>query len=411
MVQALRLLKNMEMLYCDQNMAKEVIITKYKQYYLIVLMEDGKAAEIFLKSPDALEIGDIFIGKVKNIVDNIQAAFVEIEPGIVGYYSLKSNTSHLYAGAERKKLCAGDEILVQVERGSIKSKAPVLTSKIQLQGKHLVFLGNYHFIGISKKITSDAVRSQLRELGHQLIDEDKKGIIFRTSASKAAPEEVISEYKSIEVNYNNIMSTYKNRTCYSKLYSKPENWLSYVHVTDETDLNIVTDLPEVYESVREISLTSDQVSCSFYEDASYPLIKLKSLETLMDRVISKKVWLRSGASLVIETTEALTAIDVNTSKAEIHKKDEETFFQINMEAAREICRQIRLRNLSGIIIVDFINLSDEAHIEQLMCELNKEAKKDPVQVNVIDMTPLGLVEMTRKRTYRPFHEQIREVLL
>ena len=132
------------------------------------------------------------------------------------------------------------------------------------------------------------------------------------------------------------------------------------------------------------------------------------METQLGRALSKNVWLKSGASLVIEPTEALTAIDVNTSKAEIHKKNEEIFLQINLEAAAEICRQIRLRNLSGMIIVDFINLSSKKAEEQLMTELRKLSRQDPVQLNVIDMTPLGLVEMTRKRTYRPLYEQIKE---
>ncbi|MDY4922839.1 ribonuclease E/G [Frisingicoccus sp.] len=390
-------------------MAKEVIITNYKKQHLIVSMEDGKAVEIFLKSQDELEIGDIFIGKVKNIVDNIQAAFVEILPGVIGYYSLKSNRNHLYAGTERKKLCVGDEILVQVERGGIKTKSFVLTSKIQLQGENIVFLGNQHFIGISKKITSDAVRDSIRELGQGLIGDAHKGIIFRTSAAKVSQEQIVEEYHLFEVYYNNIMSTYKKLTCCSRVYLRPRNWLNYVHVSEGDDVRVVTDLPDIYDSVRELYGVSDRIQYDFYEDPSYPLMKLKSLETLIERVISKRVWLRSGASLVIETTEALTSIDVNTSKAEMHKKDEETFFRINLEAAREICRQIRLRNLSGIIIVDFINLSDREHEEQLLSELAKEARKDPVQVNVIDMTPLGLVEMTRKRTYRPFYEQIREV--
>ena len=147
----------------------------------------------------------------------------------------------------------------------------------------------------------------------------------------------------------------------------------------------------------------------FYDDPEYPLIKLKSMETQISRALAKNVWLKSGASLVIESTEALTSIDVNTSKTEIHKKDEETFLQINMEAAAEICRQLRLRNLSGIIIVDFINLSSKENELRLMSELKKLARKDPVPLNVVDMTALGLVEITRKRTYRPLHEQVKEV--
>ena len=176
------------------------------------------------------------------------------------------------------------------------------------------------------------------------------------------------------------------------------------------EVRIITDIREVYEDLVQEKEVWNTLTCvEFYNDESYPLIKLKSLETQMERVLSKHVWMRSGASLVIEPTEALTCIDVNTSKTEIHKKNEEAFLQINLEAAKEVCRQIRLRNLSGIIIVDFINMKDKTSEERLMGELKSLAKQDPVQTNVIDMTPLGLVEITRKRTYRPFHEQIKEL--
>lgn len=151
MVPILNLWKPMATEYCNAMMSKEVIITNYKNQYMIASLFDGKAAEIFFKAPGALKIGDIFIGKVKNIVENIQAAFVEIQPGIIGYYSLKTNTHHLLTRPSNRRLSVGDEILVQVERGSIKSKAPVLTSKIQLSGKNMVFLGNQQSIGISKK--------------------------------------------------------------------------------------------------------------------------------------------------------------------------------------------------------------------------------------------------------------------
>lgn len=394
----------------SEKMSKEVVITNYKNHYLIAALENGKAIELFLKSNDGVEIGDVFVGKVKNIVDNIQAAFVEVSPGIIGYYSLKTNTNHLFAGPSEHKLRVGDEILVQIERGSIKNKAPVLTSKIQLQGKHLVFLGNYHFLGVSKKITSDTMRSRIKALGHRLIEGEPNGVILRTTASEVDEEMIVEEYRKLEVDYNNIMSTYSIRVCFSKIYSKPQNWLEYVHMSNDSDLRVQTDLVNVYESFQTAyDGTGDSFLCEFYNDFSYPLIKLKSLETQINRALSKNVWLRSGASLVIESTEALTAIDVNTSKTEIHKKDDEAFFQINIEAAHEICRQLRLRNISGIVIVDFINMSNEKYEEQLLSELRKIAKDDPVQTNVIDMTPLGLVELTRKRTYRPFHEQIKEI--
>ena len=390
-------------------MSKEVVITNYKNQYLVVSLDNGKAVEMFLKAPDALEIGDIFIGKVKNIVNNIQAAFVEIQPGVIGYYSLKSNPHHLFSSLSNGKLKNGDEILVQVERGNIKSKAPVLTSKIQLTGKHLVFLGNQKFIGISKKINDVRRRDALKEMGKRLTAGTDNGVIFRTGSAGKADAQLEEEYQSLLVNYKNIMSIYRSRTCFSKILASPRNWLNYVHAVSEPSLRVLTDIPEVYREIsNQYTGAAEKPLCELYTDISYPLIKLKSLETQISRALSKNVWLKSGASLVIETTEALTSIDVNTSKTEIHKNNEETFLQINMEAAGEICRQLRLRNLSGIIIIDFINLSSKEAEEKLMSELRKLSREDSVQLNLIDMTPLGLVEMTRKRTYRPLYEQMKE---
>lgn len=391
-------------------MSKEVVITNYKNQYLVVSMDNGKAVEMFLKAPDALEIGDIFIGKVKNIVNNIQAAFVEIQPGVIGYYSLKSNPHHLFSSLSNGKLKNRDEILVQVERGNIKSKAPVLTSKIQLTGKHLVFLGNQKFIGISKKINDVRRRDALKEMGKRLTAGTDNGVIFRTGSADKDDAQLQEEYQSLSVDYKNIMSIYRSRTCFSKILASPRNWLNYVHAVSEPSLRVLTDIPEVYQEIsNQYTGAAEKPLCELYTDISYPLIKLKSLETQISRALSKNVWLKSGASLVIETTEALTSIDVNTSKTEIHKNNEETFLQINMEAAGEICRQLRLRNLSGIIIIDFINLSSKEAEMKLMSELRKLSREDSVQLNLIDMTPLGLVEMTRKRTYRPLYEQMKEV--
>ena len=145
----------------------------------------------------------------------------------------------------------------------------------------------------------------------------------------------------------------------------------------------------------------------YYKDDSYPLIKLKGIEAQMDKALQKRVWMRSGAYLVIEPTEALTVIDVNTGKAIGKQKMEENFFKINLEAAQEVCRQLRLRNISGIVIVDFINMKDPEHLKALMDVLREEAAKDSVQTTVVDRTSLHLVEMTRKKVHRSLAEQVR----
>ncbi len=388
-----------------ENISREVVITHYKNQYLIVLLENGKAVEIFLKTPEVLEIGDVFIGKVKNIVDNIQAAFVEILPGVIGYYSLVSNSRHLFTKKTDRKLRPGDEILVQVERGSVKSKAPVLTSKIQLSGDSMVFLGNTDFIGVSKKISSSERRTVLKDLGRKFSEAHGSGVIFRTKSGTMEDAEIHREYQRLLVDYNNLMSTSFCRTCYSKMYTSQNNWLKYVHADRPMELRILTDIPEIYEGLH-VSDRMEGHRWEFYKDESYPLIKLKSLETQMDRALAKNVWMKSGASLVIEPTEALTAIDVNTSKTELNGEKGEIFYRINIEAAQEICRQLRLRNLSGMILVDFINMPSGEYNQRLMEALRKLAKTDPIPLKVVDMTALGLVEMTRKRTYRPLHEQI-----
>ena len=280
-------------------MSKEVIITNYKNKQLIAYLENNKVIEMFLKFPDSIEIGDIYIGKVKNIVENIQAAFIEVSPGIIGYYSLKNNTQHLFTRPTQRKLSVGDEIVVQVERGSIKSKAPVLTSRIQIQGEHMVLLANYHFTGISKKIISSSTKENLKKLSERLLENSKHGIIFRTEAQYVSDEELINEFNNIVVYHNNIMLIASKRTCYSKLYGMQNNWLKYVHANNLQDLRIVTDISDVYNDLIQQSQTfKENVICELYSDTSYPLIKLKSLETQIDRAISKNVWLRSGELIV-----------------------------------------------------------------------------------------------------------------
>ena len=147
----------------------------------------------------------------------------------------------------------------------------------------------------------------------------------------------------------------------------------------------------------------------FYEDSNYPLEKLAGIKTKLDKALSKRVWLKSGGNLVIEPTEALTVIDVNTGKAIEGKRNKETtFFKVNCEAAKEAARQIRLRNLSGIIIIDFINMKNSDNNLALLHSLREWTADDPVTTKVIDMTPLGLVEITRKKIHMPLSEQLKE---
>ena len=198
------------------------------------------------------------------------------------------------------------------------------------------------------------------------------------------------------------------RTCYSLVYkNKDELSLNARNYMNHSLDRIITDLPEVYSSLRELfgEHKEEQDKVLLYEDDSYPLIKMLGLETKLSRVLSEKVWLKSGGSLVIQPTEALTAIDVNTERAIAGKRNPETtFFKVNLEAAEEICRQLQARNLSGIIIVDFIDMKKEEHRKELLSYMRGLLREDPVKAVLVDMTPLGLVEITRMKRVKPLHE-------
>ena len=218
------------------------------------------------------------------------------------------------------------------------------------------------------------------------------------------------EMHRLEVDYNRIMSTACMRTCFSKLMSGDSPYTQLIKkFAHGSTCRVTTDLPEVYDELKENfgRWGLSEEALQYYKDDSYPLIKLKGIEAQMDKALQKRVWMRSGAYLVIEPTEALTVIDVNTGKAIGKQKMEENFFKINIEAAQEVCRQLRLRNISGIVIVDFINMKDPEHLKALMDVLREEAAKDSVQTTVVDRTSLHLVEMTRKKVHRSLAEQVR----
>ena len=175
---------------------------------------------------------------------------------------------------------------------------------------------------------------------------------------------------------------------------------------------IITDIPGIYEKLKEYLkdfIPEEADKLSFYEDKLLPLHKLYRLEHALDEVQQEKIWLKSGGFLVIQQTEAFVSIDVNSGKYTGKKKAEETYRKINLEASEEIARQIRLRNLSGIILIDFINMQNPDHQDELFHVLQKYLRKDPVKARAVDITPLHILEMTRKKVRKPVREEILEI--
>lgn len=392
-------------------MKRQIVITGWQSKVLTALYEEDTLCELNLEPRESrVRIGDIYIGKVKHIVQNIQAAFVEITPGVMGYYPLKENAVHFFVNPKKNdKIVAGDEIVVQVEKENLKTKAWFLTGRLSFPGRYAVLTRGKTGIQISAKIKDIDERQRLTEIAAGRQPENGTWTI-RTEAKGQKAETITEEMGRLEVDYNRIMSTAKNRTCFSKLMSGDSPYTQLIKkFAHGSDCKVTTDLSDIYDELKDNlerwGISSEVLK--YYKDDSYPLIKLKGIEAQMDKAMQKRVWLKSGAYLVIEPTEALTVIDVNTGKAIGKQKMEENFFKINVEAAKEVCRQLRLRNISGIVIVDFINMKAPEHLKALMEILREEAGRDSVQTTVVDRTALHLVEMTRKKVHRSLAEQVR----
>lgn len=386
-------------------MQRKIYITGYKGFWLTAVCEDDVLVDLYADKPEDSGILDrIYIGKVKNVVKNIQAAFVDIG-GVEGYYSLEENTQHIFTHKNNKNapLVPGDEILVQVSRENIKTKAPALTSEISLAGKYMVLKGQRTDVRISSKITDESEKERLKQIFKSWTD-GKSGFIVRTKANHVSEDMLEKEKDILKTKYEDILRKSQFLKCFSQVYKEADEYVRRIKdLEDEHLIKVCTDIPEVFTQLKEHLYHTSPV---FYDDQSMPLIKLLSLETKIERLMRPHVWLKSGGSLVISPTEAMVVIDVNTGKYTGKKKLEDTYFQINMEAAEEIARQIRLRNLSGIIIIDFIDMKDPVRREMLLQHLKIVVSKDPVKTVVVDMTKLNLVEMTRKKEKKPLHEQI-----
>lgn len=396
--------------------ARTCIIINYakenKRGILCAVLEDGVTMEFCLEPQAAPSLlGNIYIGKVKNLAPQIGAAFVEIAGGLVCHYSLQENTEHLIVNRthseSRKPLVEGDEIIVQVNKEALKTKAPSVTSNLNFAGKYLVLTSGNKSLGISTKLPMEE-RDRLKSLLTPFCD-GSFGLIARTNAHGVEEDLLKEELYRLKVNYDTVLEHGKTRTCFSLLFQEESCYLSVLkRLPKDTISDIVTDDPTLYEQLKAYLKEQQPVDLSklrLYENRLLPLSKLHNLENELEDALRERIWLKSGGYLVIQPTEALTVIDVNTGKYEGGKKKQHTFRKINREAALETARQLRLRNLSGIILIDFIDMEDPNDRNELMEYLSQLLKKDPVKTVLVDMTKLNLVEITRKKEKKTLQEQ------
>ena len=395
-------------------MSKKLVIASVPvqaQDCLATVLFDGQKAVEFSICPEQKHsiLGSIYVGQIEKIQENINAAFVRIQPHMNGYLSL-DDCSHAILKTRKKteQLKAGDELLVQVDKEALKQKLPRLTTNLTVSGKYLVLSTGRRSLNFSRKLNAED-KKQLKRLLSEVYD-GNFGVVVRTNAPEASEEELKTEYKDLREQLDRICRYGISRSCCSCLLQSTGEWIGALKQYSFHSLSeVITDHAGVYaevESYLKKTGSEDQVRLTLYQDPLLPLRNLYSLNSLMNSLKNQTVWLKSGGFLVIQQTEAFVVIDVNTGKYSGSKTTEESFRRINREAAEEIAVQIRLRQLSGIILVDFINMEQPLYQKELMEYLQALVREDPVKTKVVDITRLHIVEMTRQKEKKSFTEQL-----
>jgi ribonuclease G len=388
---------------------KRILLHKEHQILSILFDNRQKAAEIGCYEEGGAGIGSILICRVKDVVPGIQAAFVDIGTGVNAYLPIADLGAHSIFTKKngRKQIAQGDELLVQIIREPMKTKPAAVSTKLSISGKYVaVTADGKGMVNVSKKIHDDEFRGRVRELLLPVLD-PRFSLVLRTNALGIDSEELVREAGQLQEQAAKICERAMFQICPTHLYDPLPEWLVSLRDTrDDTLEEVLTDDAVLFEQMNAVytDVFSEKTALRFYEDPQLPLIKAYSIEQVLKEALSERVWLKSGGYLVIQPTEALVAIDVNSGKSEHKGSTKDAAMKLNLEAARKAARQIRLRNLSGIILIDFINMADEALQKQLLQELNACLKQDPVYTCLMGMTHLELTEITRKKVRKPLYQ-------
>jgi ribonuclease G len=388
-------------------MTEEILINVSPQETRVAVIEHGVTQELHIERALARGlVGNIYMGRVIRVLPGMQSAFIDIggeRAAFLHVADIWGNRQNGSAGAPIERLLTeGQNLMVQVVKDPIGTKGARLSTQISVAGRFLVYLPQESHIGISQRIEDEEERQHLREKLQQLLPpEEKGGFIIRTMAEAASDAELGSDVAYLRKLWAGIQEkaqTAQSLTLlYQDLYLSLRVLRDFVH--EETS-RILVDTRETYEAMREFAreftpMFMDRIHC--YE-GERPLLDLYGVEDEIEKALARRVDLKSGGYLIIDQTEALTTVDVNTGGFVGGRSFDDTIFKTNLEAAQVIARQLRMRNLGGIIIIDFIDMDSEEHKNAVLNEFRKALVRDRTRMTVNGFTQLGLVEMTRKRT-------------
>lgn len=399
---------------------REILLERVQNQTRLAVIENRRLCEIQYERGERAKLaGNIYAGRVQNVLPGMNAAFVDI--------GLRKN-AFLYAGdicydvreeqalkdqLEQRRieqmLRPGQMIVVQVAKEPGGSKGPRVSGSITLPGRLSVLLPTVRYAGVSKKIEDPDERERLNGIARRLSERCGAGVIVRTAGEGATEEQIAADYA-------HLLSMWAQIEAQARHSAKPrliqqDGSLTLRAIRDMLDENvraIRTDDAQIFQELKGFA----RALAPEYEDrielyaGEVPLFDLMRVDHQLEQAMERHVWLKSGGTLVIDETEAMTVIDVNTAKFTGKKSLEETIFRLNCEAAEEIARQLRLRDLGGIVLIDFIDMEQECTREALLEHLREALKADRNRTNVLGMTALGLVEMTRKKVRQPLSKQL-----
>jgi len=424
-------------------MSTELLINARTYETRVAVIESNLLAELHVERPNRHSLaGNIFKGRVVRVLPGMQAAFVDIGleraaflyisdvtdnfeefeammkeseglneglDDLEGDLEEKTSSPQLYFNIE-DLLTEGQELMVQVIRDPLGSKGARITTHISLPGRHLVLMPTMDHIGVSRRIEDETERKKLRELLTSL-KPDGFGLIGRTASEGIPKDKIKTEMDFLIKLWNNIQQKMARAPIPSLIHQDLNITLRAVRdlFTKEVD-RLIIDSQREYEQILDFIDTfmpKLKHLVHFYEGKE-PLFDGYGIEVEVERALGKKVWLKSGGYIVIEATEALTSIDVNTGRYVGKRNLEETILKTNLEAVKEIAYQLRLRNIGGLVVIDFIDMEKKGDREKIFNALREALKRDKNKTNVLKMSELGLIEMTRKRTRENLTRLFRE---
>lgn len=386
-------------------MAKTIVVNVMPEETRMALLEDDELLEVSVERTESGNIvGNIYKGKIKNVLPGMQAAFIDIGRDKNAFLYVGDILPPDMAQPSEHMLTAGQDILIQIVKDAIGTKGPRATTHLTLPGRYVVLMPTVDYIGISRRIVSNGERERLKQLGDK-VRPPGMGLIVRTVAEGKSEEDLRKDIAYLVNLWNALAARAKRSNAPALLYRDVDLVIRIVRDYLAADIDeFIVDHQEAYGRVCDLlKFISPEMldKIRLYQGAE-DIFTHAGLTSEMTRLGQRQVWLKSGGYIVIDRTEALTVIDVNTGKYVGHTNLAETVFETNREAAGEIARQLRLRDIGGIIVIDFIDMDSDEHKQAVLGTLEEKLKRDKTKTNLLGLTSLGLVEMTRKKARQNF---------